>query len=377
MNIFNPEHDLCMANGDANFVPPASALEFGKDCAGLTRWIDQSSDNEVVPWGWDAVLKRRLQKEGVPGSMLPSDAAIAEIRRLSHRGNAVSASIYVNDFQANADARLLKYLRPLSYVREISDVNALTPAVEAFGDAVLKAPLSGSGKGLRWARRNELSASDLGWSRNVIAKQGSLMVEKRLEIVQDFAMLFHVGRSEVSFEGYSLFFNDNGIYKGNVLASDAHIFSRISCYVPNELIVNVKAALENYLECEFLGKYIGYVGADMFIYKEAGEYRLAPVGELNVRMTMGLLARRLYDWHLYGNPQHIKLLRPGVSELPASDMKPADQIPDLDGQYAMCVEYSPVPGKLYSEKEEYLETLTEITPASRYAVVVRRAYVSH
>lgn len=140
MNIFNPEHDLCMANGDANFVPPASALEFGKDCAGLTRWIDQSSDNEVVPWGWDAVLKRRLQKEGVPGSMLPSDDAIAEIRRLSHRGNAVNASIYVNDFQANADVRLLKHLRPISYVREISDVNALTPAVEEFGDAVLKAP---------------------------------------------------------------------------------------------------------------------------------------------------------------------------------------------------------------------------------------------
>lgn len=377
MNIFNPEHDLCMANGDANFVPPASALEFGKDCAGLTRWIDQSSDNEVVPWGWDAVLKRRLQKEGVPGSMLPSDAAIDEIRRLSHRGNAVNASIYVNDFQANADARLLKYLRPISYVREISDVNALTPAVEEFGDAVLKAPLSGSGKGLRWARRNELSASDLGWSRNVIAKQGSLMVEKRLEIVQDFAMLFHVGRSEVSFEGYSLFFNDNGIYKGNVLASDAHILSSISCYVPNELIINVKAALEKYLECEFMGKYTGYVGADMFIYKEAGEYRLAPVGELNVRMTMGLLARRLFDRHLYGNPQQIKLLHPGVSELQASDMKPADQTPDLDGQYAMCVEYNPAPGKLYSEKEEFLETLTEITQASRYAVVVRRADVSH
>ena len=377
MNIFNPEHDLCMANGDANFVPPASALEFGKDCAGLTRWIDQSSDNEVVPWGWDAVLKRRLQKEGVPGSMLPSDAAVAEIRRLSHRRNAVNASVYVNDFQANADVRLLKHLRPISYVREISDINALTPAVEAFGDAVLKAPLSGSGKGLRWARCNELSASDLGWSRNVIAKQGSLMVEKRLEIVQDFAMLFHVGRSEVSFEGYSLFFNDNGIYKGNVLASDAHIFSRILCYVPNELIINVKAALEKYLECEFLGKYTGYVGVDMFIYKEAGEYRLAPVGELNVRMTMGLLARRLYDRHLYGNPQQIKLLHPGVSELQASDMKPADQTPDLDGQYAMCVEYSPVPGKLYSEKDEFLEILTEITPASRYAVVVMRADVSH
>ena len=68
-----------------------------------------------------------------------------------------------------------------------------------------------------------------------------------------------------------------------------------------------------------------------------------------------------------------KLLRPGDAKLPTSYMKPAD----LDGQYAMCVEYSPIPGKLYSEKEEFLETLSEITPASRYAVVVGRADVSH
>lgn len=62
-----------------------------------------------------------------------------------------------------------------------------------------------------------------------------------------------------------------------------------------------------------------------------------------------------------------------ICELPATDMKPAD----LDALYAMCVEFSPVPGKLYSERAGFLESLTEITPASRYAVVVRRADVSH
>lgn len=68
MNIFNPEHDLCMANGDANFVPPFSALEFGRDCAGLTSYIQKAGDGEIVPWGWDAVLKQRLVKQGVPVS---------------------------------------------------------------------------------------------------------------------------------------------------------------------------------------------------------------------------------------------------------------------------------------------------------------------
>lgn len=204
MNIFNPEHDLCMANGDANFVPPFSALEFGRDCAGLTSYIQKAGDGEIVPWGWDAVLKQRLVKQGVPVSSLPSDEALDEIRRLSRRGIAADAGAFVN---ANVPNPLL---RPDGFVKEVSSVEDAVSAVEEFSDAVFKAPLSGSGKGLRWARRGELSASDLGWCKNIIARQGSLMVEKRLEVVQDFAMLFHVGPSDdsgnsVNFEGYSLF----------------------------------------------------------------------------------------------------------------------------------------------------------------------------
>ena len=92
----------------------------------------------------------------------------------------------------------------------------------------MKSPLSGSGKGLRWGMAGELSQSDLGWCKNVITRQGSVMVEKRREVVQDFAMLFHVGESSVEFEGYSMFFSDNGIYKGNILASDEWILTELS-----------------------------------------------------------------------------------------------------------------------------------------------------
>ena len=112
MNIFNPEHDLCMANGDANFVPPFSALEFGRDCAGLTSYIQKAGDGEIVPWGWDAVLKQRLVKQGVPVSSLPSDEALDEIRRLSRRGIAAAAGAFVN---ANVSDSML---RPDNFVRQ-------------------------------------------------------------------------------------------------------------------------------------------------------------------------------------------------------------------------------------------------------------------
>ncbi len=354
MNIFNPEHDLCLANGDANFVPPASALKFGEDCAGLTEWIEKSAGNEIVPWGWDAVLKRRLMKDGIPESMLPSDAAISEIRRLSHRRIAYDAGSYVNAFLPGFSV----FLRPLSYVREVQDLDSVASVVDEFGDAVLKAPLSGSGKGLRWARRGELSGSDLGWCRNIISRQGSVMVEKRLDIVRDFAMLFHIDAAGVGFEGLSLFFNDNGIYKGNVLASDAYILSTLGRFVPETLMINAKKVLMSFLEKEFCGKYEGYVGVDMFIYRDPHQksgtaYLLAPVVEINVRMTMGLLARRVFDRHISS-----------FSDIAS---------PVRDGQYAMSVEFSAVPGVLCGRK--FNAALTEIKPSSCYAVAISRTGV--
>ncbi|MCX4335139.1 MAG: hypothetical protein OSJ55_09715 [Bacteroidales bacterium] len=42
--IFNPENDLCLANGDVNFVPTASALKFGRYCPGITGLIAGEDD---------------------------------------------------------------------------------------------------------------------------------------------------------------------------------------------------------------------------------------------------------------------------------------------------------------------------------------------
>ncbi len=425
MTIFNPEHDLCMANGDANFVPPASALKFAVDCASLVSWIDDVSDGEIVPWGWDAVLKRRLQKSGVPDDKLPSDDAINNIRSLSHRRVAAEANAYINGHIAS-DA-----LRPDSEIVELCSVDDVQAAVESFGDAVAKSPWSGSGKGLRWLRAGELSASDLGWCRKVIERQGSVMLEKRHRIVQDFAMLFSVSADSVRFEGYSMFFNDNGIYKGNILASDDFIFSYLTDkYIDGGLLLQVREQLKKFLAQKFVGKYAGYLGVDMFIYADStaegqisvgsdrsgfcetsesssasvshnadshseteaesdepkSKYCLAPCVEINVRMTMGLLARRLFDNHLAINERLGGLclipptgIRSGIPSVTSSESCPLKSTSSdtIDGQYVMATEYSPRPGELYDRfvkngEGRYL-LLTEITPETEYAVVVSAA----
>ena len=341
MNIFNPEHDLCLANGDPNFVPPFSALEFAEDCAGLTRWIDEAKDDEVIPWGWDSHLKCRLLKQGIDEKLMPSDEELRTIRELSKRGVALEAENFIRKTLTEAE---LEFVRSDGDVVELSDMESVIDMVGEYGDAVLKAPLSGSGKGLRWARADEMTSSDLGWCRKIIAKQGSVTVERRHKVVQDFAMLFRVGATgEVLFEGLSMFFNDNGIYKGNVLASDDYILEKWSSYVDEALILKVRTALTMFLAGRFSGRYCGYVGVDMFEYESDGGFRLAPCVEMNVRMTMGLLARRIFDRSDY-----------------------------VSGDYVMTVEYSPADGELYRKYVgEENKTLTRITPSSHYAVVIR------
>ena len=35
--IFNPEHDLCLANGTPHYMPPVSALRFAQQSASLMQ----------------------------------------------------------------------------------------------------------------------------------------------------------------------------------------------------------------------------------------------------------------------------------------------------------------------------------------------------
>ena len=73
--IFNPEHDLCVANGDENFVPPRSAVGFAKENMDLSEYLERPNKQrrQIIPWGWNHVLKKQLINEGVDPATLPSE----------------------------------------------------------------------------------------------------------------------------------------------------------------------------------------------------------------------------------------------------------------------------------------------------------------
>ena len=285
--IFNPEHDLCIANGDENFVPPRSAMGFAKENIDLTKSLKRPNKQrrQIIPWGWNHSLKKRLINEGVDPATLPSDKELQFIRTHSRREFAldVHSRISYGDSQViGPDYRIVA-----------TNVSEIESFISSNGSAVLKSPLSGSGKGIRFVRE-KLSESDEGWCRRTLDKLGSVVVERRFEIIKECAMLFECHHEGIDFIGYSLFESRNGAYSKNILASNEDIEDIIAGYISRDTLITIREDLTAILADTLVGHYEGFLGVDQIIC-QPGSPAFIPVSEINLRMTMGLIARNQYD----------------------------------------------------------------------------------
>ena len=291
--IFNPEHDLCIANGDENFVPPRSAMGFAKENMDLSRYLERPNKQrrQIVPWGWNHSLKKRLINEGVDPATLPSEEELQFIRTHSRREFALEVHSRIsggNPQVIGPDYRIVA-----------TSVGEIEAFIRANGSAVLKSPLSGSGKGIRFVRER-LSESDEGWCRRTLDKQGSVIVERRFDIIKECAMLFECHHEGIDFIGYSLFESRNGAYSRNILASNEEIEDIIAGYVSRDTLTAVREGLTTILADTLVGHYEGFLGVDQIIC-QADSPVFVPVSEINLRMTMGLIARNQYDLLYHGN----------------------------------------------------------------------------
>ena len=252
--VFNPEHDLALANGDAHYLAPRNIREMAHDLAPLMGYLAWDT-----PWGWDAAIVNYLHKSGIPRQELPTDAMLAALRTRSERITA---------------HHLLQQMLPLSghltgesYVcRSLDDIKAYATQ---HSHLLLKAPLSGSGKGLRHLNFNDddnkndnenyptsrrsTSALTLSlkkvesWCDALIRRHGYLTAEPYYDKVQDFAMEFIVADGQCHFIGYSLFTtDDHGRYDSNLLLSDADIEARLSEYIPHSVLHDVRQFVEGH-----------------------------------------------------------------------------------------------------------------------------------
>ena len=319
LHIFNPENDLALADGSANYRAPQYAEQIAYDLATLPLWYAPVGDavllpgeghcqyhdsvsaifdiaapygeenrgvvTGAVPWGWSAQIKRRLKQTGVKDAALPSDEAVEAIRKLSNRQSSIEILSRLRERGVETP--------PLPcYFTEISDVVEYICSRER---SVVKAPWSGSGKGILWGI-GRVEPPMENFCKGIIRRQGGVVCEEFLDSVKEFAMEFFVSGAKVSFAGYSLFSTVKGGYSGNMLAADGEIEEILERYLSAEQIIKVKDALGEIL-CGMLSGtgYEGYLGVDMMIYKTETGLALNPCMELNLRMNMGLVSRIFYD----------------------------------------------------------------------------------
>ena len=324
--LFNPEHDLALASGEANYMAPASARRMASELALLPMWYAEEGsavlapsaynldyvkkiqellglsvdlitepelaieqDLDIRPWGWDVALRKRLSVLGVDEVLLPSMGQLNDLREYSHRSKAVAL---LPELQLN------EYFCGESYYLKTPE--EWKRFVEGRKECLLKAPLSGSGKGLNWCK-GIFTPFISGWCTRVAASQGGVIAEPIYNKVEDFAMEFYSdGAGELTFVGYSLFHTGkSGMYEGNCLLSNEAIRKQLAQYIPLEALMDLENCLKYRLSALVGTVYKGYLGVDMMICRfpenEKPVFRIHPCVEINLRMNMGVIARFLHD----------------------------------------------------------------------------------
>ena len=107
-------------------------------------------------------------------------------------------------------------------------------------------------------------------------------------------MLFECHHEGIDFIGYSMFESKNGAYSRNILASNEDIEDRITGYIHRDTLIGVLEDLTAILADTLVGHYEGFLGIDQIICQPDSPI-FVPVSEINLRMTMGLIARNQYE----------------------------------------------------------------------------------
>ena len=260
LHIFNPEHDIALAQNNSNYTPSNAVLQIRNDLAFIPYiWANQGDlilVNDVMmanksvevlrlkkkeihfidintleqllnkidaiqPWGWDCTIKEQLRRLGISPMLLPSDVQLSKIRYLNNRKTSIN-------WLSNLKTLLPKdTMVGESYF--FNNIDNLCSKAKEIGNAVIKAPWSGSGRGLRFTDR-EISTVHINWARNIIAHQQGIILEPYYNKVQDFAMEFYVD-NKVKYCGLSIFQSLHGAYIGNIIDNEERKRSLLEQYI--------------------------------------------------------------------------------------------------------------------------------------------------
>lgn len=383
--LFNPDTDMALANGGKNYLPPNSAHRMAVDLAVLPMWYAETGDgvlaasayndafvmrmgklfdkdvrlvtepevqeyNDAIPmsWGWNASVCRYWRQKGIPSSALPSEDELRRLRQMASRE------------QVSVCLEALCHI-PSCYGESVNlySTKDCQTYVERYNRTVLKAPWSGSGRGLLWCN-GCYNESVAGWCNKVLYRQGCVVAAPVYNKVEDFAMEFQSdGKGHFVFIGYSLFqTNVRGAYMGNFLLSDCNFEEWMKQYVSVDILHQVKVGVQKIL-AHYFADYRGILGVDMMVCRSE-RYFIHPCVEINLRMNMGVVACQLYK----------RLLFPGSIGHFCIEYHPSAEA--LRTLHARDEAESPVVIEKHRLVSGYLP-LVPVTPVSHYRAYIKVA----
>lgn len=325
LHYFYPENDGALAADNPGYTGSRAAIALRKSGQPLALWTGNPGDRFVSdgvsdawvqavrrlfrrdvdvfggspadliprPWGWSRPLRRAFLDLGFLKEDLPSDTDLERMRMISHRRSAAVLAARLHERFGES------FLTPGIEAR---DTEAVMKSVAIFGRAMVKQPWSSSGRGVM--DTGSTSTEDIiRRAAGTIRKQGSVMVEPYLDGSTDVGLLFEnrCDGDRPVFVGFSLFDHDTRYtYTGSIVGNDDVLRRHLAekgINVSEEIIDSVAEALGEIIT----DSYTGPLGVDMLFTPDG----MGAVAEINLRDTMGHVARRLAE----------NILAPGLSGL--------------------------------------------------------------
>ena len=234
---------------------------------------DESEPIAFRPWGWNREILKRLSRNHISFTLLPSLSFIERLRILSNRRLTIDffkKYCYDNKFQSPR------------YLQTIEDIDDFIDSTPSF---CLKAPWSSSGRGVIFS--NSLSRNKIiEWAGGILKTQGGVMGENFYPRKMDFASEWIVTDKEIEYSGLSLFKSDNnGKYCGNRLLPQHEIENII--HTNSDWSPKILNCQKDFIRTYIQPFYQGPLGFDMLVTEDG---YINPCVEINIRYTMGHVA---------------------------------------------------------------------------------------
>lgn len=333
LHFFNPGHEYALLNHSPYYTPPSSMVKMQQELAYIACWYANEGD---IVLGFETLtddfkesienIHKKVQYISI--KEIGDNRELLKNQTISLWGISPQAIHFFEGLNKRYDLNLnipqwdsglielgsrRKAQECLSFLieknQEIQEdilpqihitLNSIEDLVTNTPYKLLaKAPYSSSGRGLLWLPIGELTRTERQILHGILKKQKYVSIEKALNKQLDFAMEFKINVESVDFIGYSLFkTNKKGAYLCNSVDKQEHLKHEIEAYISANSLDKIKADLVDFFRSQYSSVYNGYIGVDMMVYEENGDYFLQPCVEINMRNNMGIVALNFSNKYL-------------------------------------------------------------------------------